>query len=87
MVDGLGLGFLWHPLSRAGRPLLGWVIRAQEEGRQAFLGVKEVRRDGEGIPRAGLSRGSVHQDLGNLWLTVQLSPMGAGGWGLQQSPG
>lgn len=32
------------------------------------MGVKELRWDGGGIPRAGLSRGlsSVHQDLGKL---------------------
>ena len=38
VVGGLGLGFLWHPLSRLGGPQADHVIRAQEEGRRAFLG-------------------------------------------------
>ena len=52
------------------------------------MGVKELRRDGGGIPRAGLSRGLSPPGPGET-VTVQLSPMSeeAGGFSRAQGDG
>lgn len=50
------------------------------------MGVKEVRRDGEGIPRAGLSRGLSPPGPGET-VTVQPSPMGEEAGGFSRAQG
>ena len=86
MVGGLGLGFLRHPLSRLGGPQAGRVIRAQDEGRQAFLGGEGSKTGWRGIPRAGLSRGLSPPGPGET-VTEQLSPMGEEAGGFSRAQG
>lgn len=55
-------------------------------GGRLSLGVKEVRRDGGGILRAGLSRGLSPLGPGET-VTVQLSPMGEEDGGFSRAQG